>query len=513
MLYAVTAAQMRAMEEKALDNGVSSLLLMERAAQCTLDALEELIGGIRSKRVLFVCGSGNNGGDGLAAARILLRRGGRPIIAMCSAPNTNDARTNAAFLDALGVPVHVVKDPEHLSGNTFDAIVDCIFGTGLSRPPEGLPAAMIAFINAYPAPVLSVDVPSGADASTGHVYEPCVKANATVVLHCHKVGLLTGPARAFAGKITAADIGLPAQHVDAYAALDDWPTVAEASDLAGLLPARALTAHKGDAGRVLILAGSFGMTGAAAIAAQAALTAGAGLVTVAAGEDIIPIIQQLVPNATCMPLGRATQSPPLHDVLLAGCGLSREPLMWDRLMALYTPGKPTVLDADALNLLSEHPGFKLSRDTLITPHPGEAARLLHTDISAVTDDLPGAARALYERYGATMLLKSHASVAFDGERMAINAVAAPSLSKGGSGDMLAGILAGLLAQGKPAPDMLKTAQAASLWMSLAANRAARKLGELSVLSGDVLSSLGPVLVDARRRLPQSGTRLPSPAGS
>lgn len=499
MLYAVTAQQMRAMEQKAFENGVPSLLLMERAAECAVDALGNLIGDLHCKRVLFACGPGNNGGDGLAAARILLRRGGMPTVVLYAAPATDDAHTNAAFLEALGVPANVIKDTDGLSVSAFDAVVDCLFGTGLSRAPIGLPAALIDYINAQPAPVLSVDMPSGADATTGRVYDPCVKADATVVFHCHKVGLLVGPAREYAGKITVADIGIPKRHLDAYAADDGWPTVAEQADLARLLPDRPLTAHKGDAGRVLIYAGSLGMAGAAAMAAQAALTAGAGLVTVAAGEGVIPVVQHLAPNATCMPVERAVNAPPPHDVLLAGCGLSRDPAVWERLLSLYHPDKPTVLDADALNLLAEHPGFLLSPQTLITPHPGEAARLLGTDIAAVTDDLPGAARALHTKYGAVVLLKSHASVMFDGSRMAIGGVAAPALAKGGSGDMLAGILAGLIAQAKPNPDLQKIAQAATLWMSLAANRAAETLGDLSVLSGDVLRYLGPVLVSARRR--------------
>ncbi len=513
MLYAVTAAQMRAMEAQAFEKGVSSLLLMERAASCAMDALEAMIGSAAGKRLLFVCGPGNNGGDGLAAARIWHQRSGIAVVLMSAPPATDDARTNARFLDALGIPQIIADEAGDWPGAGCDAVVDCLFGTGLSRAPQGVPAKLIEHINTLEVPVLSVDVPSGADATTGTVYTPCVRADTTVVLHCHKIGLLTGAARAYAGEIRVSDIGIPRQHVADYAAQDGWATVAEASDLSAMLPMRSPTAHKGAAGRVLVYAGSFGMAGAAAMAAQAALNVGAGLVTIAVDESIIPVLQLLVPNATCMPIDQAVQSPPPHDVLLAGCGLSRGAGVWGNLMALYDRDKPTVLDADALNLLSGHTDFVLSPTTLITPHPGEAARLLKTNVQAVIDDLPTAARALHRKYGACVLLKSHASVAFDGTRMGVNAVAAPALAKGGSGDMLAGMLAGILAQGKPKPDLFQAAQAASLWMSLAANEVAGTLGDQSVLSGDVIRNLGPVLASLRRLHPPHGTQQRAPAGS
>lgn len=514
MRYAVTAEQMRAMERQAFEAGVPSLLMMERAAEQVLDALSDALGGLAGRRVLFACGPGNNGGDGLAAARLLLQAGGRPIVWLSDDPKTEDARANAAFLRALGVPMRRADAGEGLAEPALDAAVDCLYGTGLSRAPEGAAAAMIRALNGMPCLVIAVDVPSGADAASGRAYDPCVQADVTVALHCHKIGLLTGPARAFAGRIVLKDLGWPGDIVDAAARAQAWPTVAGAEDLADLLPARTPTWHKGDSGRVLVYAGSYGMAGAAAMAARAALAAGAGLVTVTADEAVIPVVQHLAPNATCMPVERAAAAPPAHDVLLAGCGLSQGPAVWPTLMKLYSPDVPAVLDADALNLLAGQNGFRLSARTLITPHPGEAARLLHTDVAAVTRDLPGAARALHERYGAAVLLKSHASVATDGVRMAINAETAPALAKGGSGDMLAGIVAGLMAQKKPAPDLVACAQAASLWMSLAANRAARRGGELSVLSGDVLAALGPVWAQAMRgRRPRCGTRRRGRAGS
>ena len=511
MRYAVTAQQMRDLEQQAFAEGVPSLLMMERAAACVVDAVEDILGSLIGRRVLFVCGPGNNGGDGLAAARMVYARGGHPIVWLSAAPHTQDARSNLSFLQALQVPVQVIEAGEELPDIYFDAVVDALFGTGLSRAPEGVSASLIAYINARRAPVISIDVPSGADASTGRVYVPCVSARTTVVCHCHKLGLLTGSARAYTGDLRVVDIGLPQALVERFAARDNWPCVAESKDLPALLPKRSAVAHKGSNGRVLILAGSFGMAGAAALAARTCLTAGAGLVTLAAPACIIPALQQLVPNATCIPVEQAVTAPPAHDVLLAGCGLSVSAQAWEQFVALYDRNRPTVLDADGLNMLAQQDNFRLSSNTVITPHPGEAARLLHTDIDAVTADLPGAARALHAQYNATVLLKSHGSVIYDGKRMAIHAITAPSLAKGGSGDMLAGILAALMAQEKPAPDVFRRGQAASLWMSMAANKAAQTLGDLSVLSGDVISCVGPVA--AAYQHPPNGKQRHAPAGS
>ena len=268
------------------------------------------------------------------------------------------------------------------------------------------------------------------------------------------------------------------------------------------IPPRAADAHKGTAGRVLLYMGSFGMAGAAAMAARAALRAGAGLVTVAAPREIIPVLQTLVPNAMCVPAETLAERIPAHDALAAGCGLGQSPETRAILSHLLAAEKgPAVLDADALNLLAAE-SFVLPSETALTPHPGEAARLLNVPVEQVLEDVPAAARRLSERFGAVALLKNHVSAAAHGDSVWLQPHGAPSLAKGGSGDALTGILAALCADatvcaGMPDP-LLARAALASLWLGLAGEKAMALYGDRSALTGEVIDFLPAVLNEINR---------------
>ena len=496
----LSPAQMRAFEQEAFARGLSPLLLME-------DAARELHRQIRlripenARTAAIFCGSGNNGGDGLALARLFQKDGLKVKVFLPVPPKTDEAWENLGCLTALGVPV-LQELPAELS---FDFCVDAIFGTGFHGTPEPPFDGWIRAIRGGRfGMVFSVDIPSGMDGARGTAARDadgaplCVRADWTLMLGFPKAGLLTGPDRAFCGELADCPIQLPDNEPETDLFL------LEKRDIPALLPTRDRGMHKGNAGRVLLYAGSIGMAGAAAMAAQAALRAGAGLVTVACEEELIPILQTLAPNAMCVPISQAVHRPPAHDVLAAGCGLGTEAQTGENLMALLQMETgPAVLDADALNLLAQKP-FPLPEKTLLTPHVGEAARLLRTDTGAVLQDLPGSARRIAETYGANVLLKSSVSLATDGVRGYLNALTAPALAKGGSGDALCGMTAAFLAeraaQGLPL-QIPKTAALSSLLLSLCGRRAEAVYGSRGALTGDILSFLPEAIGEDTMRKP------------
>lgn len=456
----LTPQDMRKTEQKAFEAGMPSILLMEHAAIKVVDALEKELGGCEGKDVVFLCGTGNNGGDGLAAARLFQMRGGRPEIWLSGDPKTPDAKTNLQMALACGIEVKNLAglpreewpfSEGYSPDKRRDGYVDALLGIGMKGEPDEITSAMILvpyhdFGNRV---VIAVDVPSGMDALTGDCPGIYMHADVTVTFHAAKPGLYLSQDREAVGRIEVADIGLGAWHCthlsDEEKEMDLEITTPE--HLMYLSP-RALDAHKGDFGRILIYAGSMGMAGAAAMCAKAAIAAGAGLTTVCCPKEIIPVLQTLVPSAMCMDIEEAVKNPPVYDVLAVGCGLSQKEGVWENILKLYDPEKPSVWDADALNLLAKHP-MKLGKKAVITPHPGEAARLLDMTPDQVLEDPISSARMLQEKFGCCVLLKGDVSIAcsislITGLPMYVfNALGTPALAKGGSGDALAGILAAL----------------------------------------------------------------------
>ena len=500
----VGSAEMREIDRAAIETfGIPSLTLMDRAGRAVADAAVALAGP--SGRFVVVCGGGNNGGDGFVAARVL-RAAGRDarVIALVPAERLSaDARAVRDQADRAGVPVDEgVLAP--LEAGPGDVVVDAIFGTGLGRPPEGAFAEAIARINAARgagARVLAVDVPSGLSADTGRPLGPCVRADRTVTFGFLKRGLVLHPGASLAGEVTVDDIGIPAEAARRVPVGCELLTEAEARLLVAPRPP---DAHKGDAGRLLVVAGSPGKTGAAHLALTGALRGGAGLVTLAARAEVLPFALAGRPEAMSLvlpgagPLGRADLQPLLAlardvDALAIGPGIPRGPDTAELLRALLErAGKPAVLDADALNALADDAALlrRLGVPLLLTPHPGEMAKLCRTTTAEIQADRIGVAAASARAWNATVVLKGARTVVADPDAPpAIVPTGNPGLATGGTGDVLTGLCGALLAGGLLPPD----AGRVGAWVhGRAGDLAARRFGERGLVAGDLGEAIGAV---------------------
>lgn len=489
--------QMRLLEEQTFALGVPSLLLMENAARAVFDALCSQFGPVYGKTALFLIGQGNNGGDGLALARLFALHGGKARLVLLGEPKTPDSKANFAYTRALGLPyLHFIEgtQADALLPQT-DFVIDAVFGLGFrGQLPEQV-ARLFAAVSGWGSTFIALDMPSGFDSLSGEISPGTLKADYTYALGHLKTGHCFTRLPAVLGTVKVLSLGFP-QEVYQVPGLSALITSLEPADLPLRLPKRASNAHKGDAGRLLMYMGSMGMAGAAGMAAQAAIAAlrsGAGLVTIACEPEVIPILQTLAPNATCLPIKEALISPPKYDVFAVGCGLSQSDAIWDNILRLWQKDKPSVWDADALNMLAQRP-MDLGPLAVLTPHPGEAARLLGVSAPDITFDPLGSAFEIQRRYQGTVVLKDARTLIRDDTRTAVNLIGSPALAKGGSGDSLAGIIAALLAQTRgQAP--FDSACVACLWHGLAARRAEAKMGALSPLSSDIVGLLGEVAVN------------------
>ena len=494
----ITPAQMRDMEMRYFaETGAPSIDLMERAARALNAAITRHFGTDRT--VYFACGPGGNGGDGYACARIYALNGGRCALFPAAPARTPDAVENRRRAVAMGIPEH---SPE-ADLPAPDVWVDALYGTGLSRAPEGPAAALIRHMNADRASgavVVAVDIPSGLNGLTGAAFDPCVLADLTVTFQFEKTGHRLADGLDACGDIEAADIGIP----DAFFP-DDMAQLMQPGDVA--LPPRPRNAHKGRNGHLLIVAGSVGMAGAAALCTQAALRSGVGLVTVACPASIVPVLQTLAPCAMALPLPEheGAIAPEAVAVLQAalpgksavacGCGLSRRAAPGVvRLLLSY--GLPVLLDADGLNLIAQSEDLKglLRPHHLITPHPGEAARLLGRPMS---DPLADALALTHP--GCQALLKGATTVIpVDGVPW-LSASGCQGMAKGGSGDVLTGLTGGLMAQyaasGTPMEGeaLARCAALASELHGRAGELAQAKFGPRGMCAGDIVEALPKAL--------------------
>jgi NAD(P)H-hydrate epimerase len=453
-----------------------------------------------------VCGRGNNGGDGFVAARALAEAGARPLVLLAGAPA--DLRPDAlrAWDAAAGVERVCCPDAAALARGAdaapgADLVVDALLGTGFTPPARDLAAAAIALINALGSPVLAVDIPSGLAADHGRVDGPAVRAAATVTFGYPKPGLVLHPAASRVGRLWVADIGFPPA-TDAL--VEGALNLITAGDLAPHLAARAPEGHKGTFGHVLVVAGSRGLVGAAALAARGALRAGAGLVTAALPAGVAPPLLPGLPEAMLLALpddGDGVVGPGAArtvlerlervDAVVVGPGLSRGPGCAALVGALCTGAAlPLVLDADALHALAEAgPALTLARSApaLLTPHPGELAALLGTATRQVQDDRVAAARACASRYGALVVLKgARTVVAEPGGTAWVNPTGNPGMAAAGMGDVLAGVVGAHLARGLPP---LAGATLGVYLHGLAGDLAAATRGPWGLLAGEVADNI------------------------
>jgi ADP-dependent NAD(P)H-hydrate dehydratase / NAD(P)H-hydrate epimerase len=461
----VSGQVMQLMDQRAIGEfGIAGLTLMEAAGRACADAISESFGPGAGKRALIVAGKGNNGGDGYVIARLLRERGWDAPVLLFALPDqvTGDAATNLALLQKESVvfpPVGAPLPAELFQGAAV--IVDALLGTGVKSEVTGAYREAIELINAAGRPVVAVDIPSGVDAGSGRVLGAAVRADLTVTFALAKLGNVLHPGAELCGRLVVADIGMPA----AVVAEAPGYEFVDLSCARRLLRPRGAMAHKGSAGHCLIIAGSTGKSGAAAMAANSAVRAGGGLVTLAVPGALNPILEAKTTEVMTWPVGKPKagflQAGALDALLLGakgrdavavGPGLGGAPSTVYLVHSLIAslPG-PLVLDADGLNAVAAAPEIllkRLGRVTLLTPHPGEMARLAGCSVPEVEADRIGTAREFATRFKVCLILKGARSIiaAPDGS-VAINGSGNPGMATGGMGDVLTGVVTSLVGQG------------------------------------------------------------------
>ena len=515
MLPVLSAEEMRRLDRRAIDTlGIPGAALMENAGRGAVPHIIRLLPrGGRGARVVVVCGKGGNGGDGFVVARHLKQRGARVAVWLAARPEeiTGDAAGKLAALRRAGLRPVVIADERALAESLGDAdvVVDALLGTGTQGAPRGTTAAAITAINASQRSVVALDIPSGLPADGGPPPGPAVHADVTTTFAAFKRGLVTGPGLDWAGRVVVVDIGIP----DAEVRRGITTFLLEASDVATHVPRRPHHAHKGTYGRLLIVAGSVGKTGAAALAARAAMRSGAGLVTVATAASQQPIVATLVLEAMTEPVPEtAARSIALKArealdelaeardaaVVGPGLGLDAETQTLARELA-HDLRRPLVLDADALTALAGH------LDTLrgapaprcLTPHPGELARMLGRSVADVERDRIEMARTFATTYGVHLVLKGAGTVIADPDgHVSINPTGNPGMASGGTGDVLTGILGALFARGL---EPRAAAQTGVYLHGLAGDLAAARVGEEALIASDVITALADAFASLRPR--------------
>ncbi len=520
MIKVVTAAEMRELDRRATaEYGIPSLLLMENAGAETVREMLAAFPDLSRSRVAVLCGRGNNGGDGFVAARHLLNRG-VPVQSFLLARRQDvkgDARVNLEILERMGAAPVEVSDAGGLAAlsdrlGSADVVVDALLGTGAQGPATGLIAEAIALVNRAGRPVLAVDLPSGLAADEAEPPGPAIRAALTVTFALPKRCLVLYPAAEHAGTVRVADIGIPG-------ILRRDPALSvgllEAADVAPAFPRRDAAAHKGTFGHVLVIAGSVGKTGAAALAALGALRAGAGLVTLAVPQSLndamevklTEVMTEPLPETEARSMGREALERLRHlaqgkSAVALGPGLSTHPstqkLVQELLPALALP---IVLDADGINALAGQPDLlgRAGGPVILTPHPGELSRLLGLPREEILRRRIPLAQEVTRRFGVTLILKMARTIVASADgTAAIVPTGNPGMATGGTGDVLTGLVAGLLAQGA-APGL--AAQAAAYVHGLAGDLAAARLTQEAMLAGDLLEEVP----EAIRRVKQGAT--------
>ena len=522
----VTAAEMRQIDQDTIEGiGIPGIVLMETAGSAIVRAIEQYYP--KCQRIGIFAGKGNNGGDGIVIARQLAHVGRDVRIFLVSPPDsfTGEAQINLQIAKRLtasfglqaapkgGLRIEEILTEAALESDisldsikSCELLVDAIFGTGLRGAVRDPIATVINAINRLPTPILSVDLPSGLDADIGHPLGTCVRADRTVTIGLPKRGLLMHPGAELAGKLEVVDIGFPEPVIDAQDIKVNWTTAAHAAQW---MPPRPPSSHKGSYGRVLVVAGSTGMTGAAALASEAALRAGAGLVTLATPKHLNPILEGLLPEVMTLPLPEtdagslavsATSiilefAEKTKSTLAIGPGLSQHPETVSLVHQLIRENRKQgldlrmVIDADGLNALAHvrETVSLLNSETVLTPHPGEMARLTKTPIPTLETDRIATAQQFASEHGVTLVFKGAPTVTSDPNgNLWVNSTGNPGMATGGMGDVLTGVIAGLMAQGIPS----ESAAALGVYLhGLAGDIAAEAIGMPGLTASDVLKAV------------------------
>ena len=508
----VTSETMRAIDSECIDKlGIPGLKLMENAGVGTVRFIERELGPQKDRTVTVVCGKGNNGGDGFVIARELRRSGANVSVYLVGHRDdvSGDARTN---LGRLGLEnVVELSDGRSIAGfvevmTKSDFIVDAVFGTGFNGVPRGLSGTVIGQMNACGRPVLAVDVPSGLNATTGIAEGECVNAAWTCTMGLSKRGFYIDHGRACVGKLHVVDIGVPRKAIEQVGVRENVLTMRDAAEL---LPPRPFDGHKGTFGTVVVVAGSVGYTGAAALTALSALRTGAGLVYLGVPSSLNDIMETKLTEVITRPLAetaaRSLSPESLLDIrellenaeaLALGPGISGDQETQSLVRSIVAEMRvPCVIDADGLNALTpEEVGQRTGEaPVVLTPHPGEMARLAGCSIGGVLADREGVARATAVKARATVVLKGVGSVvAAPSGELYMNPTGNSGLASGGTGDVLTGIIAGFLGQGVAATE---AAALGAFVHGLAGDLAAEALGEAGMIAGDVLDHVPYALME------------------
>lgn len=509
----VSAREMQMIDRKAIEGfGIPGLVLMENAGLGGVGVIRESFSMISKMRVALFAGCGNNGGDGLVIARHLFNQGVDIQVFLLGKGSmvSDDCGVNLKIIRKMGIPISEIVSTVGLERakpwiQAAELIVDAIFGTGLSREVSGVAVRVIEFINSLVAPVVSIDIPSGLSADTGKPLGIAVRASQTITFGLPKLGLILYPGASFSGKVSLVDIGIPRR------LLTD-PSIRcnllMEEEILPLLPLHPPDSHKGMCGRVVVLAGSIGMTGAAALASEAALRIGAGLVTLGIPEGLNGIMEVKLTEVMTKPLPQ-TESGSLSlsgfkeilgiletaDVLAIGPGLGRNEETCELIQQVVREvDLPMVIDADAIYALSLDPQVLKREGSLtgiLTPHPGEAARLLGLTTNKIQDDRIKAATRIAREFNCISLLKGARSIISDEEgQIYINPTGNVGMASGGMGDVLTGMIAGLVAQGLTCLDAAKL----GVYLhGLAADLAIKEKDPACLVASDVISGISGAL--------------------
>lgn len=508
----LTSKQMKEIDKTAIEEiGIIGPILMENAGLQIFKAIMKRFSEIRRENIVIIAGKGNNGGDGLVVARHLFNQGCDPHILLLANKKElrGDAGLNLGIAEKIGIRITEVPSLEKwrtkrktLAQATI--IVDAIFGTGLTKPAGGMYASVIEDINKTKAFRIAVDIPSGLSSDTFQIIGPCVKADLTVTLAAPKVAHVLAPAEEFVGELVVADIGVP-------------PFLFESGELKlelvekkTVLPyfmRRKKDTHKGTYGHLLIISGSLGKTGAASMAAKAALKMGAGLVTVGTPESCLPIIARSMVELMTEPLPETPEktlsSEALDkiitllkgkDGLMIGPGISTHPSTAQLVLSLISKIKvPTVFDADALNILASKPDLikSLRQPAVLTPHPGEFARLLDLSAKEVVNNRLELSARFAQEQGVFLVLKGYKTLIATPEgNVYINPTGNPGMATGGSGDVLSGMIASMIIQEK---NLLEAILAAVYVHGLSGDIGVERLGEKALTAGNLITYLPSAL--------------------
>ena len=485
----LNSEQMRNVDRRTTERfGVPSIVLMENAALAVVDAITEHYAD--AGRVAIICGVGQNGGDGFAVARHLENRGIVPVVLVIGDRGAikGDALTNFTICERLGIPIYDVRestDVETALAHAADAdlVVDAIFGTGLDRAPSGVHADVIRGIAELRIPVLAIDLPSGANASSGVPFEPCLQAEVTVTFAAPKLCHVFEPAALYCGEVIVADISIPEIAID-----DEGVTLAMITpkDVQPHVSPRLAATHKGTYGHVAMIAGSPGRSGAAVMCARGAIRMGAGLVTVMTDADTAKLVH--AGSIESMTWSGSDLTEFLNDksAVLIGPGLADDEASYETVRTMVaSTGLPSIIDASALNAFAQRAGdlnpHGLPR--VVTPHPGELARLLGTDTKSIAADRIGAARAAARISRCVVVLKGHQTLVAEPDgHVYVNPTGNPGMAAGGMGDVLAGMIAALLAR---ATDPLDAACASVYLHGLAGDILRDEFGDTGLAATDL----------------------------